>query len=107
MLERLKEKWNIKSNFQILMILVVFSITGSASLYVGKPVLSWLDLQRSNFETDFIWGGLSYYALRILVIFPIYQVLLITIGTLLGQFQFFWNVEKKMLKRFKFWSTKT
>ena len=103
MLDRLKEKWNIKSNFQILVILVVFAITGSASLYVGKPVLSWLDLQRTNFGSDFIWGGFGYYSLRLLVIFPIYQVLLITIGSLLGQFQFFWNIEKKMLKRFKFW----
>ena len=102
MLDRLKQKWNIKSNFQILVIFVVFAITGSASLYVGKPVLSWLDIQRANFSEDFLWGGLGYYSLRILVIFPIYQVLLITIGSLLGQFQFFWNIEKKMFKRLLF-----
>lgn len=107
MLDKLKQKWNIRSNFQLIVILVVFAITGSASLYVGKPVLNWLDLQRTNFNPDFLWGGLSYYTLRILVIFPIYQVLLILIGSLLGQFQFFWSIEKKMLKRFKFWSSKT
>ncbi len=107
MLDNFKDKWNIRSNFQLIIILVVFAITGSASLYVGKPVLNWLNLQRSNFGTDFLWGGLSYYTLRILVIFPIYQVLLISIGSLLGQFRFFWAMEKKMLKRFKFWSTKT
>lgn len=101
MLEKLKQKWNINSNFQLFIIIVVFAITGSASVYVGKPVLNWLNLQRTNFETDFIWGGLGYYTLRILVIFPIYQILLITIGSLFGQFQFFWSIEKKMLKRLK------
>jgi len=107
MLENFKDKWNIRSNFQLVIILFVFAITGSASLYVGKPVLNWLSLQRSNFDPDFLWGCLSYYTLRILVIFPIYQVLLISIGSLLGQFRFFWAMEKKMLKRFKFWSSKT
>lgn len=101
MLEKLKRKWNIQSNLQLLIIILVFAITGSASVYVGKPVLNCLDLQRTNFSTDFIWGGLGYYTLRILVIFPIYQILLITTGSIFGQFQFFWKIEKKMLKRFK------
>jgi hypothetical protein len=37
--------------------------------------------------------------IRLILIFPIYQVLLVVIGFLFGQFKFFWAFEKKMLKR--------
>lgn len=97
-MKKLKEHWGIESNFQIIIILIVFSITGSASLFVGKPILSFFDLARENFQENF-WGGFFYYGLRILIIFPIYQILLVAIGFIFGQFKFFWTFEKKMLSR--------
>jgi hypothetical protein len=39
--------------------------------------------------------------MRLVLIFPIYQVLLVFIGAIFGQFSFFWNFEKKMLVRLK------
>jgi hypothetical protein len=39
--------------------------------------------------------------LRLLLIFPIYQILLVFVGFIFGQFSFFWNFEKKMLERLK------
>ncbi|HCO85018.1 MAG TPA: diacylglyceryl transferase, partial [Arenibacter sp.] len=48
---------------------------------------------------DFLWGGLIYLTFRILLIFPIYQFLLVIYGWLFGQFKFFWEFEKKMLSR--------
>lgn len=98
-MKKLKERWGIDSNFQIIIICIVFSITGSASLFVGKPILTYFELARENFPENFWWGGLVYYALRILIIFPIYQILLVVFGFLLGQFKFFWAFEKKMLSR--------
>lgn len=97
-MKKLKEHWGIDSNFQIIIILIVFSITGTASLIVGKPILSFFDLARENFQENF-WGGFFYYGLRILIIFPIYQILLVAIGFIFGQFKFFWTFEKKMLSR--------
>lgn len=97
-MKKLKEHWGIDSNFQIIIILIVFSITGSASLFVGKPILAFFELARENFQ-DNLWGVFLYYSLRILIIFPIYQVLLVLIGLIFGQFKFFWNFEKKMLSR--------
>jgi hypothetical protein len=47
-------------------------------------------------------GTLLYVLLRILIIFPIYQVLLIVIATLFFQFKFFWEFEKKILKKIGF-----
>lgn len=98
-MEKLKKRWGINSNWQILVIIFVFSITGSASVYLGRPVLEVLGLSRAHFEPSFWFGGFCYYFFRILLIFPLYQVLLVFFGWLLGQFNFFWNFEKKMLKR--------
>ncbi len=97
-MNKLKQRWKISNNFQLIVIIIVFSITGSSSIYLAKPVLEWLGIERVNFSNT--WLSTSFYwLLRILVIFPIYQLLLIIYGTLLGQFKFFWSFEKKMLNR--------
>ena len=101
-MEKLKKRWGISSNMQILLIIIVFGLTGSSSAYLGKPLLEFIGLSRTSFVTDFFWGGLSYYLLRLLIIFPIYQVLLIAYGWLFGQFRFFWNFEKNMFMRMGF-----
>mgnify|MGYP000347119773 CR=1 FL=1 len=97
-MKKLKERWGIQSNFQLVIIFIVFAITGSSSAYLAKPVLGFIGLARETFPEHFL-GGFAYYFLRILFIFPIYQVLLVVIGTLFGQNKFFWNFEKKMLSR--------
>lgn len=99
-MKKLKERWGIKSNFQLIIILVVFSVTGSTAVFIAKPFLNWIGLQPNGFS-DAWWGSWLYWTFRILVIFPIYQVLLVVIGTLFGQFAFFWKLEKKMLRRMR------
>lgn len=95
-MKRLKEKWGIKSNFQIIIILLVFSITGSIAVIIAKPVLYFIGLNKEVISPWIFWP------IRILIIFPIYQVLIVIIGSLFGQFKFFWAFEKKMLVRFGF-----
>ena len=97
-MQKLKQKWNVTSNFQLVIIFIVFAITGSTSVYVAKPFLEYINLDRTHFGEGFL-GGLGYYTLRILLVFPFYQVLLVVIGAIFGQFKFFWNFEKKMLNR--------
>ena len=100
MLNSLKKKWKIKSNFQFLIIMLVFSITGSLTLYIVDPLLLFLNISDDNFS------NFQYWFFRIFIVFPTYQVLLIIIGSIFGQFSFFWNFEKKMLSRFKIIKTK-
>ncbi len=97
-MEKLKQRWGIDSNFQIIVILIVFSVTGSSAVFLAKPLLNLIGLERASFSSAW-WGGFLYVTLRVLIIFPIYQVLLVAIGWLFGQFKFFWNFEKKMLSR--------
>jgi len=92
-MEKLKKRWGIDTNWQVMVILLVFSVTGYTSLLIAKPALTLVGLTQ---ETTNPW---IYRPLRILLIFPIYQVLIVLFGWLFGQFKFFWNFEKKMLRR--------
>ncbi len=96
MFKKLKTRWNITSNLQLYIILFVFSITGYSALVIAKPLMNFIGLPQ---ETTNPW---IYRPLRILLVFPIYQVLIVGYGWLFGQFSFFWNFEKKMLKRMGF-----
>ena len=95
-MKKLKNKWGITSNFQLIVILIVFAITGSLSLWVAQPLL---DLVGADKGTMNVW---LYYPLRIIIIFPAYQVLILIVGWVFGQFNFFWNFEKKVLVRLGF-----
>tara|TARA_B100000767_G_scaffold13303_1_gene12816 strand:+ start:924 stop:1229 length:306 start_codon:yes stop_codon:yes gene_type:complete len=95
-MNKLKEKWGIKSNFQIIIILIVFAITGSLSLVVSDPVLNFIGLNKESMSA---W---LFIPLRLLIVFPIYQILILLIGAFFGQFKFFWSFEKKMLYRMGF-----
>lgn len=95
-MNKLKEKWGITSNYQIIIILLVFSITGSIAVWIAKPVLNLIGLDKEVVSPWLFWP------IRILIIFPIYQILIVIIGTLFGQFKFFWSFEKKILVRLGF-----
>ncbi|RED45863.1 DUF6787 family protein [Seonamhaeicola aphaedonensis] len=92
-MNKLKQHWGIESNWQIAIIFVVFAITGSTASYIGKPILSYLNITPDNL------GGFGYWTIRILLLFVVYQFLLVGFGWLFGQYKFFWEFEKKMLKR--------
>tara|TARA_B110000116_G_C16407439_1_gene390278 strand:+ start:148 stop:447 length:300 start_codon:yes stop_codon:yes gene_type:complete len=95
-MKKLKEKWGITSNSQLIIILIVFSVTGSIAVWIAKPLLDLVELDKSTLSPWIFWP------IRISIIFPIYQVLIVIIGALFGQFRFFWNFEKKMLVRLGF-----
>ena len=98
---RLKNKWGIQSNSQLILIFIVFGITGSLSVRLAKPVLEFININDIFFEELFL-GNLLYWTIRLVIVFPLYQILLLVIGTLFLQFKFFWNFEKKILRRIGF-----
>lgn len=91
-IDRLKAKWGITSNIQIMLILIVFAINGSFAAWVASPATAFIGLDRATTH------ALIYWPLRILLIFPIYQLTLPIVGFLFGQFRFFWNFELRMLR---------
>ena len=92
-MKKLKQRWGIDSNLQLAVIFLVFAVTGSTATKLAAPVTTFVGL---DIETTNAW---IWWTFRILLIFPIYQVLLVAFGWLFGQFQFFWNFEKKMINR--------
>ncbi len=94
-MKKLKERWNVTSNWQLTKIFIVFAITGYSSLLLAIPFLNMIGIPET-FQPHWL-----YRVLRILLIFPIYQVLLVFIGFIFGEFDFFWQFEKKMLDRLK------
>jgi len=91
--EKAKKNWKINSFSQFIIIMIVFAIAGSLSIIISKPLLEYFGLKHENMST------IKYYILRILIIFPVYQIVLIIIGSIFGQFKFFYEIEKKMLAR--------
>ena len=99
-LERIKKKFKIKSNLQLLIILSVFSITGGLSLKFTTPILDFIGLSSFN-SSDVLWENLLYFILRLIVLFPVYQLLLIVVGSLFFQHQFFKEFVKNTLCKMK------
>jgi uncharacterized membrane protein len=86
-MEKLKKIFKVSSTYQLVVVFIVFGITGSLSLFISDYILEILNL--SNFIAS------------IFMILITYQILLIIIGTLFGEFKYFWAMEKKILSRFK------
>lgn len=89
--DQLKERWNVKNTYQVVIILVVFACTGTTVALLARPLL------RAIFEPEQVptWATLMYYVL----ILPLYNVFLLLYGLLFGQFKFFWNFEKRFFSR--------
>jgi len=92
--KKLEKKWVVKYRWEIIRIFIVFAITGSSSLFVGRPFIELLGITKENLNI------VVYWILYIIFALVFYQILLVTIGYLLGQGKFFWEFEKKMLRRF-------
>ena len=95
MIQNLINKFNAKSKLHLFIIFLVFGLSGSFSLWISAPILSALDLKNilNNYPL--------YIFFRVLIIIPIYQLILIIIAILFGEFDYFWRFEKKFLKRMK------
>src|SRR5690606_25965923 len=92
--EKLKIKWGLESIFQVIIVLLVFSITGTTVVFLRKTLFGWLGFDDS---TNFWLKTVTY----ILFMLPAYQTLLLFYGSLFGQFEFFWNKEKKLFNAIK------
>tara|TARA_B100001057_G_scaffold255417_1_gene255664 strand:+ start:738 stop:1043 length:306 start_codon:yes stop_codon:yes gene_type:complete len=91
-MKTLRERWGIKSNFQILIIFVVFGITGTTSALISGPITEIVIGEESNIH----W--LLKIIIRVLILTPIYQILLLLFGYIFCQYKFFFQFVKKFLK---------
>jgi hypothetical protein len=88
-MDKLKNRWGIRSRRDFFMINLVFTLAGMTIIYQRKPIFQLLGIT----EHTPLWIKVAVY---IPVVIPCYQLNLIIYGTLLGQFRFFWDKEKKL-----------
>lgn len=91
--KKLENKWVVEHRWEMIRIFIVFAITGSSSVLIGRPIIAFLGINKENLHP------ILYYILFIVVSLFFYQILLVAFGWLFGQFRFFWQFEKKMLSR--------
>jgi len=85
--QNLKTRWGIQTDARMVKLWVVFAITGSTAAYIAKPLLANLGLDGLPL--------LVRIPLRLLLILPLYQVLLLAIGACAGEHRwYFWFLRK-------------
>lgn len=92
MIEKLKQRWNVRNGWDVLIILGVFACTGFSVLYVKRWLFELIGLT----ENSPAW---LRWSVNILIILPLYQVILLAWGWIWGKFNFFWEFEKRMFSR--------
>lgn len=92
----LEKRWILQYRWEMIRVFIVFAITGTSSLFVGRPIIKLIGITKENLNP------ILYWILFIIIGLIFYQILLVAFGWLFGQFQFFWEFEKKMLRRFGF-----
>ncbi|MEN8885843.1 MAG: DUF6787 family protein [Winogradskyella sp.] len=92
--KKLEKKWILDYKWEMIRVFMVFAMTGSSSVFVGRPIIKFIGITKENLNP------IIYWILFIIIGLIFYQILLVSFGWLFGQFKFFWEFEKKMLRRF-------
>ena len=95
MIEKLVKKFEANSIQHLIIIFIIFALSGSGSVFISSHILKILSLEQ------LISFYPLYLCIRIILIVPIYQLLLILVASLFGQFSYFWKFEKRFLQRLK------
>jgi hypothetical protein len=90
MFEKLKAKWKVDGT-QLFLILCTFAVTGTLTAWISRSLPSWL-----GFTDATHWGW--KLLVRLIVLIFGYQVIILIVSVFFGQFKFFWNYEKKILR---------
>ncbi len=91
---RLKTKWNIQTDRDFWMIILTFSLAGMFITFARRIIFHLVGIK----ATTPLWVKVVLY---IPLVPPSYYLGLLFFGTVLGQFAFFWEWEKNMLRRLR------
>lgn len=94
--KKLYHRWGVTERWQLIAMFLVFAVTGSTAGKISDPIMELLGLAKAT------TNGWVYWPVRILLIFPIYQVLLVIFGWIFGQYNFFKEFAIKMASRMGF-----
>jgi|SRR5690606_27223361 hypothetical protein len=99
-MKKLKARWGIKSDWQLVVVFVVFAINGSVAGRLGTLAMEGLGWSRNDYAPLPVQIG--YWVSWSLLILPFYPILLMITGWLFGQSAFFWPFARRILNRISF-----
>lgn len=94
-MNKLKQRWGITSNFQLVIIFIVFAINGSLSARISYFFMGLLGMTKDNTH----W--LLYTVIMLVLVLPLYPFMLMVFGWLFGQSKFFFPFAKRMIRSMK------
>ncbi|HLD69780.1 MAG TPA: DUF6787 family protein [Candidatus Omnitrophota bacterium] len=86
MIQKLKNKWNITSNWDFVLIMLTFSLAGLGVSFSRREIFAVLGINHTSL-------GFQIF-MSLLLIVPLYQLSTLFFGLFLGQFNFFWERQK-------------
>lgn len=98
MLDKLKQRWELETNKDVWLVLLMFSLAGTTFSMLKKPLFSFFNISWGDNWLEHIQCVLIY----IMFFMPLYQVGLLFWGFILRQWDFAIRFEKKIFKRFTY-----
>jgi len=83
------------SKVHLLKIFIIFGLAGSLSVFLSDPLLQLVSIE------NFISNKFFYWLIRLILIFPIYQFVLIFLALVFGEFGYFKKIFTKFINYFK------
>ena len=84
-----------KSLIHLIKIFLIFGLAGSLSLYLSELIYNYINLK------DFVNIYILKLFIKIIFLIIIYQITLLSIAIIFGEFKYFFKFFKKFLNRFK------
>ena len=94
-LNKLQATFKARSKLHLFLIFLIFSISGSVSIFVSDLLLKLLRLESSHIPIFIFWP------LKIFVIILSYQIILLLVSACFGELKYFSKYSLKILNLFK------
>lgn len=96
LINRIVLVFGARSIKHLALIFIIFGVSGSLSVFVSGQILEIIGLE---FES---LNNIIYWILRILILFIVYQIILMLVSGCFGEFQHFSKYSLRLVKLFKF-----
>tara|TARA_Y100000589_G_scaffold103349_1_gene97653 strand:- start:452 stop:751 length:300 start_codon:yes stop_codon:yes gene_type:complete len=94
-LKKLILVFEAKSLIHLIKIFLIFGLAGSLSLYLSELIYNYINLK------DFVNIYIVKLFIKIIFLIIIYQITLLSIAIIFGEFKYFFKFFKKFFNRFK------
>ena len=92
MINNLVSFFGANSKYHLLKIFIIFGLAGSFSVILSEPLFQLVSIE------NFIPNKFFYWLIRLILIFPIYQFVLIGLALVFGEFRYFKKFFTKFIK---------